>query len=269
MVQNTKKEVTALPGGTTDKEKLVLRTKLSSVGLHALDSDIAPIGSASGCIVKYKGVKFILTVSHATLEEGRWGIQLEYDVGRKAIKYYCPIFNFIAKGGINVESLTNNPELDLTDLISNPETIDLSYARIPDEIVAFDEYIDTYEMVKYFAPKIEIESSLDLRPTVDHKYSFYGHIRTVVDKQNKRILLTPKLILNMEYVCEYGDFYRFKLPEIIKDPADYQGCSGAPIIDEDGNLVSLVTSCYRNTNVLLGINLHEYKVALDIESGVI
>jgi len=251
-----------------NQEELMIRTKLSSVSLHALNDESAPIGSASGCIIKYADQKYLLTVSHATLEAGRWGVQLEYDADRRGIKYYCPEFSFLKQGSINLEIPIKDKELDIDDLFVDPKVIDFSYAKIPTKIVAYDEYIDLSQMIKYFSPKIEIETSLTLKPTKEHLYSFYGHIRTDVDNQNKRILLTPKLIMGMKYVRPYGDYYRFALPETIKDPRDYKGCSGAPILDEEGNIVSLVTSGYKNTNVLLGINLSKFKVALDVDLQV-
>jgi hypothetical protein len=66
-----------------DLEDIKFMTKTSSVSLHALDENQKPIATASGCLIFYKSKKFLLTVSHAILEDGRWGLALKYDLEKK------------------------------------------------------------------------------------------------------------------------------------------------------------------------------------------
>ncbi len=246
------------------QEELDFVTKISSVSLHSLNKDCTPIATASGCLIRYKGAKFLLTVSHAILEPGRWAIQLEYDFEKQGIKYYCPIFQWFTQGKIKLDQKDLSQPIE--NMIEDPRTIDVAYARIPDDIQPVDEYFDFEKGIKYFAPKKIIETNLLDVPDTTSKYSFYGDVRTSVYEKQKAILINPKLQKNVKFVCDFkDDYYRFQLPEIIKDKYDYKGCSGAPIIDENGTLVSLVTNGAENTNILLGINFKKLKVALDCE----
>jgi hypothetical protein len=51
----------------------------------------------------------------------------------------------------------------------------------------------------------------------------------------------------------------------INDASDYQGCSGAPIFDENCDLVSLVVGGNIGTNRLWGINLSKFSFVLDVK----
>lgn len=67
-----------------------------------------------------------------------------------------------------------------------------------------------------------------------------------------------------------------------KDREELAGCSGAPILDEDGNLISLVVEMNheeekvvehgryigkRTRTKLYGVDLQKYKIALDEAAG--
>ena len=56
---------------------------------------------------------------------------------------------------------------------------------------------------------------------------------------------------------------------MISDREEFAGTSGAPIFDADRNLVSIVCGGIEGTNLVFGINLRQYKVLIDIESGSI
>jgi hypothetical protein len=223
-----------------------------------------PIATASGCLIFYKSKKFLLTVSHAILEDGRWGLALKYDLEKKGIKYYCPSFKWLKQGSIKLDQ--RDFDCSIEDLIEDPRTIDFAYANIPSEIEAVDEYLDFENSTKYSCPKNVIKTDLLEKPHKDIDYSFYGDVRTKVDQDHNRLILNPQMQLGMKYICEYkDDYYRFQLPNIIRDKYDYKGCSGAPILDEEGNLVSLVTNGAETTNILFGIRLDKLRIALDIE----
>jgi hypothetical protein len=59
----------------------------------------------------------------------------------------------------------------------------------------------------------------------------------------------------------------FLAPEITQRKEDYEGCSGAPIIDSDGNLVALACKVLVGSKVLYGFSIQEciklLKISLD------
>jgi hypothetical protein len=247
-------------------ENIYTLTKLSSISIHNLDEQNTPLSSASGCIIKYKDTRFLLTVAHATGIKGRWGVQLEYDDQNKGIKYFIPQYSWLFHGKITEQIVNGNLDSDLESLLKDFEIIDFSYAILPEEYNPMDEFIDLEENIKYFRPKRVIETDLSTKLAADDRFSFYGHIRTEIDEQNKRLLLNEQYQQDIEFIGDFNQhFYRFKLPQTIKSIYDFKGCSGGPILNQDGELVSLVVAGYENTNILLGINLEKFKIALDVE----
>lgn len=250
----------------TADETIYELTRLSCVSIHNLDAYNAPIGFASGCIVNYKNSRFLLTVAHATGIAGQWGVQLEYDAEMKGIKYFLPQYSWLSQGKLDEQTLARTPDSQIRDLLKDFEIIDFSYAAFPVEHVAMDEYIDINAGIKYFRPKRVIETDLNARPERGDKFSFYGHVRTTRDDENKVLLLTEQYQEGMEFVDEYREsYYRFRLPQTIKNKSDYKGCSGGPILNQNGELVSLVVAGSENSSILIGINLNKFKVALDVE----
>ena len=71
----------------------------------------------------------------------------------------------------------------------------------------------------------------------------------------------------LRYIGVSDDFYIFKLPLAHPGHEHFRGCSGAPIIDTHGKTVALVSNCPAKTNLILGISLKRYKVAIDITYG--
>jgi hypothetical protein len=49
----------------------------------------------------------------------------------------------------------------------------------------------------------------------------------------------------------------FLAPEVIKHKDDYRGCSGAPILDSEGQIVALACKIVENTKVVYGFSIQE------------
>ena len=59
----------------------------SSVPLRKLSPERFPVGMASGCLLDYHGKRLLLSVQHATGDQGDWAIELVQEKGYGA-KYY-------------------------------------------------------------------------------------------------------------------------------------------------------------------------------------
>jgi len=55
----------------------------------------------------------------------------------------------------------------------------------------------------------------------------------------------------------------FLAPEIITDKENYEGCSGAPILDSQGRIVALACAVLTNSKVIYGFSIQECKKLLD------
>lgn len=56
----------------------------------------------------------------------------------------------------------------------------------------------------------------------------------------------------------------FNLNTNCKNVDEYQGCSGAPIVNQDNELVSIAIRVDCKNNQIIGINLKRLEVAIDI-----
>ena len=120
------------------------------------------------------------------------------------------------------------------------------------------DYIDRYERKSFD----EI-----VGPNISDSYFFGGNIHPSIDEYNKRI--------NSEFqfaTCEYlGEcskggnnyYYEFELPRVIESPDQLEGCSGAPIFDSCGRLVSILCGGTVGTNRIYGLNLMKLSFFID------
>ncbi len=234
---------------------------LSFVSLKEVDSNNRPIGgNASGCIVEYNNKKFLLTVFHA-VGKGRWGICLRWIPERRTVESYL------------LNNLTFLTEIDIKSFKSTQ--IDFAVQMIKEKNVEpYFQVIDVNENIKY-EKKITIHRlNFEVEPSKDQLYSFAGLTQSQkieregdndIIKQHVTVVKKLKFIKKMD-----GDnIYVFKLPHPYIDHKFYKGCSGAPILDQNNNIVALVVEGNKDTDEIYGINMNKFKVILDVESGSI
>lgn len=252
----------------TGKELEIL-CKNSTVGLHSLSPSIVPTGSASGCIIRYRGARILLTVEHAVGNGERWAVKCEITPAPDSRqKYFFPSFTHVVKGAMNLAAISSG-ESDPKKLIVDPKSLDYSLAQLDDGLNIFDYYPTETEGTLEVYKANELATDLELEPNKESTYAFYGQTKTKLNIPLKKVLNEEMRISGIKYWKTVGDFYYFNLPSTIKSEEEYQGCSGAPILDQEGRLVSLVASGYVGTNILLGVNLKMYQVLADIEIGKI
>lgn len=251
-----------------DNYELFITTKAASFSLHNLNKDSIPLDSASGSLVRYRGNKLFLTVSHATLKSGKWCFKVDTDKENNKVKYYCPIFRFLTKFQIRSDIEDKEYYKTLKEIIEFVNNVDFSYAFVPEDLVAKEEFIDNTHKKKIECEKVIYDLENIGIPNTNENYSFYGETKTKINLHEKIYSFTPKMVVDLKFLKKFDDFYVFKLNHIIKDEQeakDYKGCSGAPILNSEGNIVSLITHCKPNTPWIFGINLEKYKLAIDID----
>ena len=64
-----------------NREEFLFILKFSYMTLRKLGADGMPIGSCSGCIVRYGGMRFLLTAEHSVGDGGLWAIEVDFDQG--------------------------------------------------------------------------------------------------------------------------------------------------------------------------------------------
>lgn len=73
--------------------------------------------------------------------------------------------------------------------------------------------------------------------------------------------------MDMTYQGMQDDLYKFKLPKKHPGHEYFRGTSGAPIMDNEGNVVALVCEGDVNEDLIFGVSIKQYKSSLDIEVG--
>jgi hypothetical protein len=241
-------------------DELKSKIVLSSIPLRKLGANNIPIDSAMGCLVQYAGKVLVLTVEHATGDFGNWAIEVEYvpQLGQTAL-YQIGQMNFLAKLTVNIRE---SPEIDF----SRAETIDFSYAILKKTVTPLHQELDIDGAVKNSIPTIMLETSFQCEPHGDLEYGFYGH--TKGKYVGKLLTLAPRLEMGMKFLGEDGEFYVFQMLRQNALANEYKGCSGAPILDGNGELVSLAAQVVPSLNQIYGVKLPKYRAAIDVECGM-
>ena len=255
---------------------------LSFVSLKQLErNSLKPIGMASGCIVKYKDFFWLLTVFHA-VEQGDWALEIRYEPRKQKMEclYPLPHFSFTFLKEINLsnelrKALEEGDTVSFKRHIDKSPPTDFAFRRFKkeelDKLPPYYQEILPNGIIRYEEKKRIFDTNLDNRPQKGKKYGFAGFTMPEFDGYNliQNLTVETDLLFEGEFKKEDGSFYLFKLHNKEHPGHEfYKGCSGAPIIDEDGNLVSLVVEGNEKENCIYGINLAKYKVVIDAELEV-
>lgn len=218
---------------------------------------LKPEGFGSGCMVSYKGRFFFLSVAHVTDLEGlatyiqtnqppQDGKSPAYGVG--AMRYY-DIYK--VPSGVFEQGIKEFEEL-LTDF---EETLDVTFCEIsqPIEVVQPEWDFGAYKVDKGYKVVLNLDTAGN--PEKGKLYSFSGWIKQ--DFKNNILHHQPTVKLGLQFRGKRGRLYYFTVPKIITDAEDYQGCSGAPILDEEGKLVALACSVRKDSQLVFGSNLFD------------
>lgn len=228
---------------------------LSFVSLKQLEDNNIPINMASGCIINYNNRHFLLTVFHAVGNQGKWALDLKYK--HPEMKMY-PLNGFV----FLIKTKINTPNID---------DVDFAVKEIDKSIIPYYQEIESNAQGNIIQeiPKYIYNTDFTIEPSLNKIYSFAGLTQPNLGEysQDKYFLeQTLSYEKNMSFLGSIndGDIYVFKLSRQHQGHKYYQGCSGSPILDDDGNIVSLVTGGNEEKNEIYGINVSRYKVVLDV-----
>lgn len=232
-------------------EELAIR---SSLQLVILDDNSAPVSFGSGFIVLYNGRHFLLSVAHVT-DTGPYKIAIELGLPtdeRGVI--FKPVGGFYHFDTFSIGA----PELllEVEDLFKNGERLDVSFAELTIDFPLIQQEMDLGAFKVEEGGKAILEIENIVQPTKDKKYCFFGrvkHIPTGIVKDNlPQIKMENTLKYGLDYLSSNKQFHRFIAREIINDSAEYQGCSGAPILDENGFVVAIACAVRPKSKIVYG-----------------
>ena len=235
----------------TERELSILK---SSVPLCRIDDKNNPTSSASGCLVDYCEHRVLLTVEHATGDFGRWAIQLHFDKSEGTQLYRLGAMNFLESFSMKTGVST---------------TVDFSYVEVPKDTQPFrQEITENQELVEEY-PISAFPIDFKMKPKTDDKFGFAGLVKNQLEDHPTATFLTSELKIydNLNYLRTDGDTYVFQLPFNHPGHPEFQGCSGAPILNSSGMPIALLTGgCIKN-NEIYGVSLQQYRTPIDILVG--
>ena len=225
--------------------------KLYSVPLHRL-KDKTPIGIGTGCLVDMPDCDYLFTVFHvANAAEGNWGILKEFIVGQG--QQYVVVKNFTNQFTINIETHEIND-------------VEFAYKKLPEKFDYFYQNIDYTGMIETSKPIKKIKLQQIKKPNKKNIYGFAGHIQPT-NIADKYFETRPVEYENYKYIKTDEWIHIFKPPFNHPGHEFYRGCSGAPIIDEKNNVVSLLVGGNIEKNEIYGVNLIMALTGFNFETG--
>lgn len=238
--------------GATDWHVNLPAERLASLHIHSTSEALMPDSHATACIVGFPQKHLLLTVSHATGDGQPWALTIRSVAGRGVEIYRLGSMNFLSR---LVEKRKK----------FKPRNVDFSYVEVPKDVSPLDEEIDHDGKVIAAHPKVILPPEFST-PIEEEDYAFFGLTRHRLD-DHFRLHAAAKHEVGMKFVGEEDDLYRFGCREKYFEYEEYKGCSGAPILDSRGRLVSILLEGSDDRKALYGLNLKHYWSALLIEIG--
>lgn len=258
------KEPVETMDSTDSLKKFVRLLESSSVSLVKLDSAGRPVaGGASGCLVDYKGKRYLLTVAHAMREGPPLSLSIRWDSDKRAVMTQ-QIGKCLSRAAIG----TLQPGSTTIDDIQMTE-IDFAYCRYPFNFIPEFQELDQSGSEKILQARpcaIYGEQQL-ASPDPQKSYGFAGHTRPCLEPHPEIEILSTRLQVctGLTLVGKNGYFDIFQLP--VKHPGHefFEGCSGAPVIDVDGNLVGLIVKGNTDDSTISAVPINLCTQILDYE----
>lgn len=228
------------------------------------DEELKPVYWGTGFILDYNGRGFFVTVRHVATYQNLT-VYLETNLpSDESTTPIQPLGGFCYFDLFNVDDLDKlKSEEDFKELIDNPdEKIDIAFAEIKSPITLLQPETDFGAFIIKAGSKLPLFIQDIAIPDKEHDYMFYGKIKQ--EYNGIYLISTPTLKHNIKYNSTVGRFHRFLAPEIriVKD--EYEGTSGAPILDSEGRLVAIACKVYSGTKVILGFPIQECIKLLDM-----
>ncbi len=219
----------------------------------------------TGFIIKYKEDFFLLSVSHVT-DYKDLIVTLETNLPpENGIVPLLPVGGLVHYSLITLaQDVTGQDVLDALE--EGGKRLDVTFARLKERPklmqndIVFKDFMHIEGKSKMF---IDLDSDSIGEPDKSEIYGFFGKVKPKYDDEGM-LRMEPTLKNNLKYQGSDKYFHRFIAPKIINSKEDYEGCSGAPILNSSGQLVALACKIREKTQLIYGFSAKECINLLDI-----
>jgi hypothetical protein len=229
----------------------------SSVPLCHLEEDNeVPTSAASGCLIHYHGKKVLLTVEHAVGRGKRWAIQVGYDPKRRETQLYGlgNTLNFLRSGNF---------------LTEKTQIIDFAYAEVPPTLQVWRQDLSLDGHIKDECGITIFPMDFTVSATPEDTYGFAGLVKGQMKLRPGKVFYASELKLydGLKYRGTEKDMLVFELPVSHPGHPEFEGCSGAPILNSAGLPVALLCGGRIDNHEIYGVSLKQYQTPIDILVG--
>jgi len=220
---------------------------VTSVPLRRLDGADAPVGVASSCLIDYAGRRFLLSVQHA-VDRGStdWVVDLGYERGKGTAIYRPKSFNYVA------EIVRGSGVI---------RDIDFCFTEVPNDLVSIYQNA-TPRGISDERPRHVFQTDLSATPDDKQVFAFAGQVKP--EMHGTSALATEMNVYpGLRFLRTEGEFHVFEIPVPHPGHEQFQGCSGAPIVDMNRQVIALVCNGDPATNTIRGVSIARYKFAVD------
>ncbi len=202
--------------------------KYSSVQMAGLDEQGNPIGIGSGCLLDIGDHRLLLTVFHVVNDSSSWCVPIRFDeLEQKTEVLFLNQFNHI---------------YDLNEDKSGMVNVEFSFHPVRATLKLFTSKRERNPKVDEII-EIPVLKETDIgEPNRTVRYGFSGNIRAEYHPDVGAFFTDNHIYHGLEYIRTENNLHVFKMPDAHPGHEYFKGCSGAPIIGEDGRVVSLVSS---------------------------
>ncbi len=246
-------------------EELMVR---SSIQVFMADANLLkPEVFGSSCILSYQDRLFFISVFHVVNYDLTTFLETNLppnDIGP-------PMHPIGGLCSYDLFEISNDMKVKVFDdlLQKTMGTLDLTFAEIKGSFSLLQPEVDFGAFKIEASNKIFFDIADIAIPDKNKTYGFFGKIKP--EYNGKYLTMTPTLKNNLEFHRTNGYFHIFLAPEIILRKEDYEGCSGAPIIDSEGNLVAIACKVRVGSKMIYGFSIQECikLIKISIETGML
>jgi hypothetical protein len=210
----------------------------------------APTANCSGAVIEFQGKRLLLTVAHAVKPDEAWALEIQYEASRGTKLWKLGQMQYF----LQVEP-------------SVIKDVDFAFTEIPTDLRAKYQRFSEQGIVIGADERVILDTDLTAAPHQGLKYGFAGGTQHTGEPALPGF---PHEIAGSELRYETGLTYRdtvdgldrYDLGHPHPGHKYYKGCSGAPLLSENGDLVGLVVCGSEEDATIFALPLRQYASAI-------